>query len=118
MIRITFPDGNIKTFEQPPTGFDIAHSISEGFARNCVAVKKNGQIVDLSTRFDQDTAVHLITHGRDGAVQLGDGWLDASTLDARQTAASEGRGWGLGAMPFTYAPPSWAFFASSRSCSS
>ena len=61
MIQITFPDGNIKTFEQPPTGFDIAHSISEGFARNCVAVKKNGQIVDLSTRFDQDTEVRLIT---------------------------------------------------------
>ena len=61
MIQITFPDGNIKTFDEPPSGLDIARSISEGFARNCVAVKKNGQIVDLSTRFDEDTAVHLIT---------------------------------------------------------
>ncbi len=61
MIRITFPDGNIKTFEKPPSGFDIARSISEGFARNCVAVKKNGQIVDMSTRFKEDTAVRLVT---------------------------------------------------------
>ena len=61
MVQITFPDGNIKTFDDPPSGLDIARSISEGFARNCVAVKKNGQIVDLSTRFDEDTAVRLIT---------------------------------------------------------
>ena len=44
MIRITFPDGNIKTFEQPPSGFDIARSISEGFARNCVAVQKKPEM--------------------------------------------------------------------------
>jgi threonyl-tRNA synthetase len=34
MIHITLPDGNIKSFESPPTGLDIATSISEGFARN------------------------------------------------------------------------------------
>jgi threonyl-tRNA synthetase len=61
MVRITFPDGNIKSFENAPDGFEIARSISEDFARNCVAVQKNGQIVDLSTRFNQDTRIRLIT---------------------------------------------------------
>ena len=61
MIHITFPDGNIKAFENPPTGVDIARSISEGFARNCVAVQKNGQIVDLSTTVEQDARIRLIT---------------------------------------------------------
>ena len=70
MIRITFPDGNIKTFEQPPSGFDIARSISEGFARNCVAVRKNGQIVDMSARFEEDTAVRLITTKDPEAVEI------------------------------------------------
>jgi threonyl-tRNA synthetase len=46
MVHITFPDGNIKAFENPPTGHDIARSISEGFARNCVALQKNGDFLD------------------------------------------------------------------------
>ena len=70
MVRITFPDGNIKAFEQPPTGFDIARSISEGFARNCVAVQLNGQIVDMSTRFDTDATVRLITTKDPEAIEL------------------------------------------------
>ncbi|MEE8432069.1 MAG: TGS domain-containing protein, partial [Candidatus Desulfatibia sp.] len=41
MINITFPDGNIKTFENNPTGLDIAKSISEGLARDCVAMELN-----------------------------------------------------------------------------
>ena len=49
MINITLPDGNIKTFENPPTGSDAAKSISEGFARNCVAMELDDNLVDLNT---------------------------------------------------------------------
>ncbi len=38
MVHITFPDGNIKDFEDDPTGVDIAQSISDNFARNCLAM--------------------------------------------------------------------------------
>jgi len=48
MIHITLPDGNIKAFENPITGFDLAKSISEGLARNCVAMELNGNRVDLN----------------------------------------------------------------------
>jgi len=61
MIHITFPDGNIKAFENPPTGHDIARSISEGFARNCVALQKNGDLLDLNARIEEDAAVKLVT---------------------------------------------------------
>lgn len=61
MVHITFPDGNIKAFEIPPTGHDIARSISEGFARNCVALQKNGDLLDLSARVEEDAAVRLVT---------------------------------------------------------
>jgi len=37
------------------------------------------------------TAVHILSHGRDGAIQLGSTMLDAATLDARAEAVSE---WG------------------------
>ena len=61
MVHITFPDGNIKAFENPPTGHDIARSISEGFARNCVALQKNGDFLDLNARVEEDAAVKLVT---------------------------------------------------------
>ncbi|MGD8675879.1 MAG: threonine--tRNA ligase, partial [Desulfobacterales bacterium] len=44
-----------------PTGHDIARSISEGFARNCVALQKNGDLLDLNARVEEDAAVRLVT---------------------------------------------------------
>ncbi|OQY59010.1 MAG: threonine--tRNA ligase [Desulfobacteraceae bacterium 4572_88] len=61
MINITFPDGSIKAFQHPPSGLDIAHSISKGLARDCVAMELNGDIVDLQTRITMDASVRLIT---------------------------------------------------------
>jgi threonyl-tRNA synthetase len=61
MINITFPDGNIKGFEQTPTGLDVAKGISEGLARNCVAMELDSEIVDLNTNITKDSRVRLIT---------------------------------------------------------
>ncbi len=61
MINITFPDGNIKSFEDSPTGLDVAKSISEGFARNCLAMELNSDLVDLNTKIAQDSQIRLIT---------------------------------------------------------
>jgi len=61
MIHITLPDGSIKEFDQPPSGLVVAQSISEGLARNCVAMHMDGNPVDLSRLIDRDAAVRLIT---------------------------------------------------------
>jgi threonyl-tRNA synthetase len=61
MINITFPDGNIKAFENPLSGLDVAKSISEGLARNCVAMELDDQLVDLNFTIDQDARIKLIT---------------------------------------------------------
>lgn len=61
MITITFPNGDIKRFEDAPTGFEVARSISEDFARNCVALKINDTLVDLYTRIEADARVQFIT---------------------------------------------------------
>jgi len=61
MINITFPDNSIKGFENIPTGMDVAISISEGFAGNCVAMKINGQLFDLNQDIKKDTAISFIT---------------------------------------------------------
>jgi threonyl-tRNA synthetase len=61
MVNITFPDGNRKRFEEGLTGLDVAQSISEGFARNCVAIALNSNVVDLNTVITEDAEVRLIT---------------------------------------------------------
>ncbi len=61
MIHITLPDGSTKTFDDTPTGVDVAQSISEGFARSCVAMEINGQMRDLYQKIPEDAAVRLIT---------------------------------------------------------
>ncbi len=61
MINITFPDGNIKPFENPLSGLDVAKSISEGLARDCVAMKLDDQLVDLNFTIDHDARIRFIT---------------------------------------------------------
>ncbi len=61
MIHITLPDGDIKRFDTPPTGHDVALSISEGLARNAVAMECDGRLVDLHTPISGDSRVRLIT---------------------------------------------------------
>jgi len=61
MINITFPDGNIKAFDGPVSGLEVAKSISEGFARNCVAMEFEDNLVDLSFAIDHDAKIRLIT---------------------------------------------------------
>ncbi len=61
MVNITFSDGNIKAFENIPTGLDVAKSISEGLARNCVAMELDSELVDLNTKITRDSLVRLIT---------------------------------------------------------
>ena len=61
MINITLPDGNIKAFDGPVSGLEVAQSISEGFARNCVAMEIDDNLVDLSFAIDHDAKIRLIT---------------------------------------------------------
>ncbi len=61
MINISFPDGNVKQFEDFPDGVVVAKSISEGFARNCVAMEVDGKLLDLSRTIDRDAGVRFIT---------------------------------------------------------
>jgi len=61
MIKIIFPDGQIKEYSKGITPIDIALSISEGLARNVLAAKLNDQIVDSSTPILLDSNLQLLT---------------------------------------------------------
>ena len=61
MINITFPDGNVKQFEQNTAVIDIARSISEGLARNVISASFNGKTVETSTEITEDGNLTLYT---------------------------------------------------------
>lgn len=61
MINITFPDNSIKSFNEYPKGMDVARSISEGLARNCVAMEIDEKLLDLNNTIEQDCKIRLIT---------------------------------------------------------
>ncbi len=70
MIKITFPDNSVKEFENNPSGMDVANSISEGFARNCVAMKIDGDLKDLNQIITNDTAISFITARDDEGLEI------------------------------------------------
>jgi len=70
MINITFPDNSIKSFENNPSGMDVAKSISEGFARNCVAMKIDNQLKDLNLTIKEDTSISFITANDEEGLEI------------------------------------------------
>ena len=61
MIKIKLPDGSVREYAQGTTGMDIALSISEGLARNVLAAKVNGKVVDASMPINEDADFQLLT---------------------------------------------------------
>ena len=61
MINITLKDGSKKSFPRGITVFDVAKSISEGFARNVISAKFNDIIIETSTSLDADGSLELYT---------------------------------------------------------
>ncbi len=60
-IQITFPDGNIRTYDAGTTAMQVAQSISEGLARNVLAARIDDQVKDASTPLTQDCTLQLLT---------------------------------------------------------
>lgn len=61
MVTITFPDGSTKEYDAGATALDIAKDISEGLARNVLAAKINGHVVDAFKPITEDAELQLLT---------------------------------------------------------
>ena len=59
MVKITFPDGSVREYEQGVTGLQIAESISPALARNVVSCGVNGEIVELNRPINEDVTIAL-----------------------------------------------------------
>ena len=61
MIKIKFPDGNVKEFESGVTGLDIARGISSKLAKEVLSISVNGEIWDLTRPITADAEIKLFT---------------------------------------------------------
>jgi len=65
MIKITFPDGSVREYENGITGLQVAQSISQRLADDVLACSINGEVCDLTTKITEDAT--LLLHKWDDA---------------------------------------------------
>ena len=66
MIKVTLPDGSVRSYDKGVTPIEVAKDISEGFARNVISAKFNDSVVETTTPLSTDGNLVLYTW-RDGA---------------------------------------------------
>ena len=60
-MKISFPDGAVREYEQGVSAMDIAKSISEGLARKVLAASINGEVWDMTRPIPNDATLKLLT---------------------------------------------------------
>lgn len=60
-MKVTLKDGSVLNAEKNTTAEQIAMSISEGLARNALAARIDGEVVDLKTVINKDCALEILT---------------------------------------------------------
>ncbi|KAA6342654.1 Threonine--tRNA ligase [termite gut metagenome] len=59
MIKITFPDGSVREYNEGVNGLQIAESISPRLAQDVLACGVNGETYDLERSIDKDASIVL-----------------------------------------------------------
>jgi len=65
-MTITLPDGSHRSLPDGATGLDLARDISEGLARNALAVEVDGEVRDLNRPLPDGATVAILTWDTDG----------------------------------------------------
>ena len=69
-VEVTLPDGGIKSFDNPVTGFDIAKSIGSKLAKDAICIEIDNNFFDLSTVFDKNISVRIVTNSDPDALHI------------------------------------------------
>ena len=85
MIKITFPDGNVKEFEKGTTAYQIAMSISPRLANDVLCASVNDQVYDLERPILEDATLKL--HKWDDREAKATFWHSSSHLMAEALEA-------------------------------
>ncbi|MFM9851575.1 MAG: threonine--tRNA ligase [Sphingomonadaceae bacterium] len=66
LLSITLPDGSIRSVARGSTPADIAAAIGPGLAKAAIAARIDGALCDITTPFDRDAALALVTAKDEG----------------------------------------------------
>ena len=69
-VRITLPDGSVRSYAAAVTGAEIAADIGVGLAKAALAMRVNGEMRDLSRLVEADADVAIITARDEDALEL------------------------------------------------
>ena len=61
MVTLTFPDGATRDYDAGVTAMQVAKSISKGLAKNVLAAKLDGKLVDAALPINDNVKIELIT---------------------------------------------------------
>ncbi len=61
MIKITFPDGAVRSYDKGVTPFEVARSIAEGLSKKVLAANVNGLVTDANHPIEGDAFLQLLT---------------------------------------------------------
>jgi threonyl-tRNA synthetase len=70
MPVITLPDGSVREFSGATSGLEVAESIGPGLAAAAVAVRINGELVDLTRPIDSNVALEVVTRDAEEGKEL------------------------------------------------
>lgn len=70
MIKLTFPDGNIREYPVGVSTKEVAESISKSLAKAALAGKFNGELIDFTRPIEQDGMIEIITEKSEDALQI------------------------------------------------
>jgi threonyl-tRNA synthetase len=70
MVAITLPDGNVRAFNGPVTGAEVAADIGKRLAKDALAVKVDGKLWDLSRAIERDARLEIVTASHPDALEI------------------------------------------------
>lgn len=60
-VQVTLKDGNVREYPESVTLMEVAESISRGLAKNALAAKVDGSVVDLKAKLNHNAVVEFLT---------------------------------------------------------
>ncbi len=70
IVKIELPDGSVREVEAGSTPYDVALGIGEGLARQSIAARFDGQLVDMATALRSSGKLALITQNAPEALEI------------------------------------------------
>ncbi|WP_303722584.1 threonine--tRNA ligase [Malonomonas rubra] len=70
MLQIELPDGSVKEVESGSTPYDVALTIGEGLARQAVAARFEGEMIDMTRPLSASGKLELVTQNSPEALEL------------------------------------------------